>query len=356
MRRTSGWRQGSLAVILTLPFLLSACGGGDGAIDAPPSDIEARMMAEVEGGSGSPGTSLTGQEDAQMDANMTVYLRDRNGYLAPISYQWDASDAKGLAQVSLELLVKQGLHSAKLPAGFEAVLPQGTGVTNVTLKPDQKLAIVEMSKEFANYEPAEERQMVEAITWTLTSLPDVENVQLWMDSHKLNEMPKNGTPLDIPLNRQFGINVEKSNSVNYLRSMPVTLYFSSYSEEGKSYFVPVTRLVEPSDNPIEATLEQIIAGPLDPKTLERVASDETTVSAIAQEGDTLTVDLADSMFEAGEPVPAELLKAVVLSLTEREGIAKVRIKMNGNADIQGTDKKNYSEPVARPVINPAWKG
>ncbi|WCR29754.1 GerMN domain-containing protein [Paenibacillus thiaminolyticus] len=143
-----------------------------------------------------------------MDANMTVYLRDRNGYLAPISYQWDAADAKGLAQVSLELLVKQGLHSAKLPAGFEAVLPQGTGVTNVTLKPEQKLAIVELSKEFANYDPAEERQMVEAITWTLTSLPDVENVQLWMDSHKLNEMPKKrhaiGYPVEPPVRNQCG--------------------------------------------------------------------------------------------------------------------------------------------------------
>lgn len=59
-----------------------------------------------------------------MDANMTVYLRDRNGYLAPISYQWDAADAKGLAQVSLELLVKQGLHSAKLPASSRRCCPK----------------------------------------------------------------------------------------------------------------------------------------------------------------------------------------------------------------------------------------
>ncbi|MFW5433746.1 GerMN domain-containing protein [Paenibacillus apiarius] len=356
MLRTRGLRQGALAVMLTLPLLLSACGGSDGAIDQPPADVEAQMLTAAEGKTSSLGTSPSLQDEAHMNANMTVFVQDRHGYLAPISYQWDADNTKSLAQASLELLVDGGTHKDKLPSGFTATLPKGTIVTNLTLKPDQKLAIVELSKQFANYEPAQERKILESITWTLTSLPEIENVQLWMDSQKLNEMPVDGTPLDVPLNRQFGINVEKSDTVSYLRSMPVTLYFSSYNEDGKSYFVPVTRLIEPYDEPVQATLEQMIEGPLDKKALAMAVTKETKINGISRAGDTLTVDLADSMFAEGDPIPAELLKSVVLSLTEQKGIAKVQVKMNGITDIQGTDKKDYSEPVARPVVNLAWKG
>jgi len=240
-------------------------------------------------------------------------------------------------------------------AYFSAECRSGA-ILKVTLKPEQKTAFVELSKDFATYDKNDERKVMESITWTLTSLPNVDQVQLWMDSKKLSEMPVDHTPMDTPLSRQLGINLEKDLSVNYLRSMPVTLYFSSYSEEGKAYFIPVTRLVEPSSDSVRATLEQMISGPLNKKAMNMVMTKETKINDITSNGDTLTVDLADTMFEKGDQVPAELVKAVVLSLTERQGVKKVQLKINGNMDIQGTDKINYSEPVTRPVVNMAWKG
>ncbi|EPY07747.1 lipoprotein LpqB [Paenibacillus alvei TS-15] len=352
MVRTQYFRQGVLAAVLTLPLLLTACNGTSGAIDPPPADVEAKMMTAADG---KRGINVNPTDAAQQQANMTIYAQDRHGYLAPISYQWNSEDPAVVAQASLEMLVKDGVHKGMLPPGFTATLPKGTSL-KVTLKSEQKTAFVELSKEFAGYDKNDERKLMESITWTLTSLPNVDQVQLWMDSKKLSEMPVDHTPMDTPLSRQLGINLEKDLSVNYLRSMPVTLYFSSYSEEGKAYFIPVTRLVEPSSDPVRATLEQMISGPLNKKAMNMVMTKETKINDIAADGETLTVDLADTMFEKGDQVPAELVKAVVLSLTERQGVKKVQLKINGNMDIQGTDKINYSEPVTRPVVNMAWKG
>lgn len=355
MVRTQYFRQGVLAAVLMLPFLLTACGSTSGAIDPPPADVETKMMAAAEGEGGKAGSNVNPTDAAQQKANMTVYAQDRHGYLAPISYQWNSEDPAVIAQTSLEMLVKDGVHQGMLPPGFTATLPKGTSL-KVTLKPEQKTALVELSKEFAAYDKNDERKLMESIAWTLTSLPNVDQVQLWMDSKRLTEMPVDHTPMDTPLTRQIGINLEKDISVNYLRSMPVTVYFSSYSEEGKAYFIPVTRLVEPSSDPVRTTLEQMIAGPLDKKAMNMVATKETKINDIKVDGDLLTVDLADTMFEKGDQVPAELVKAVVLSLTERQGVKKVQLKINGDVDIQGTDKINYSEPVSRPVVNVAWKG
>ncbi|MCG7410146.1 GerMN domain-containing protein [Paenibacillus sp. ACRRX] len=349
-------RLGVLACTLILSTGLAAC-GGEGAIDAPPPDVETQMLRQAEGQAVTDVNS-TGQltDDAAAQANMFVYLKDRHGYLAPIAYHWQAKDEAALAKTALEMLIDGGVYANKLPAGFKTTLPKGTRITNLSLKPEQKLAVVEFSDEFKNYEAVQERSILESIAWTLTSLPNVKEVQLWMNSKKLTEMPVDRTPVDTHITRSLGINLEKGESVNYLKSMPVMLYFTSLTEDGKSYYIPVTRLIEPSENPVEAALQQIIQGPQDKKAMSMVATEATKIKNIEHTKDTVTVDLVDSMFEKGDKVPADLLKSVVLSLTELPNVGKVQIRMNGAADIQGTDNKDYSKPVTRPIVNPMWKG
>ncbi len=91
---------------------------------------------------------------------------------------------------------------------------------------------------------------MESLTWTLTDRPDIKNVQIWMDGKRLNEMPVDGTPLDHPLTRAVGINLEVGQGATPLDSSPVTVYFSSSSPAGVQYYVPVTRLVNPEKDRI----------------------------------------------------------------------------------------------------------
>src|SRR5690606_13214801 len=111
---------------------------------------------------------------------------------------------------ALESLVKDGPYAKLIPEGFTGVLPEGTEVEAVTLQKDQQLAIVEFTEPFTNYDARDERKIMEALAWTLTENPDVQQVQLWVDGAKLNEMPVDGTPLDRPLTRALGINLEIS--------------------------------------------------------------------------------------------------------------------------------------------------
>lgn len=342
--------------VTVLPLLLfvTACWGTDDAIDQPPEDIEAQMLAIADEKVEIVDAVHPSLAQLQAKMNMTIYILDRHGYLAPVTFASDEKNAAKLAQTSLDMLVKEGEYHDRLPDGFSAMLPKGTSC-NVSLYPERKTAIVEVSKLFATYKKEDERKVLESIVWTLTSFPNIENVQLWMDSKPLTEMPVAHTPLAQVVTRQIGINIEKSNVVNYFHSMPVTLYFSSYTEGGTAYYVPVTRLIEPAQEPIRATLEQMIAGPLDQQAMNTVMTKETKINQIVQAGNTIIVGLTDSMFEQGDPIPAELLKAVVLSLTEYKGVKQVQIKINGATNIQGTDKKNYSEPAKRPIINMVGK-
>lgn len=337
-------RNTAAAGAISLPLLLSGCGmfGGSAAqIDPPPTDMETRML---EGLDAVEQTSFNPEE-----ALSTVYLVNEQGKLAPVALHLPEGEASLKLNRMLEMLVKDGKYAGMLPAGFSGILPVGSEVKAVTVKQDEKLAVVEFNKAFAGYEAADERKILEALTWTLTETPDVEKVQLWVDGEKLNEMPVNGTPLDRPLSRSFGINLELKGESGLSQLSPVIVYFSAATPDGVQYFVPVTRFVPADGDRVKSAIGELLKGPQQGDGLERVVTDNTKLDSVEVSKDgVVTVALTDDMFEAGEKLPAQMLQSLVLTVTENQDDSKVRIWLNGQKEVVGLDNQTYSEPVMRP--------
>ncbi|OAB46704.1 GerMN domain-containing protein [Paenibacillus glacialis] len=341
-------RSISAVGLLAVPIILSGCGGFTKQsmdIDPPPAQIEAEMLQAVNG-------SITPtQQGTALTPTSTVYLADQYGLLAPVSLGLPPLENKDnmLLRQSLEVMVKDGPYAAYLPEGFNAVLPKGTEVKTVTIEKEKKLAVVEFNKSFTQYDAQNERKMLEAVTWTLTGNSNINQVQFWVDGEKITEMPLQHTPLDQPLGRSMGINLEKGNGATFTRSSAVTVYFSSESPAGVQYYVPVTRLVEPGQDTLKAALHELIRGPQPRGGLEQVMTSATSLESvkIAKDG-TVTVSLKEDMFIKGEKIPSQLLQSVVLTVTENVGGNKVKIQMNGDSKVVSDDNNNYSEPVSRP--------
>ncbi|MGM0880024.1 MAG: GerMN domain-containing protein [Bacillota bacterium] len=337
------WIRGTAIIgVLVLPLLTAGCGlfsqETGKSIDPP--------QLEVEDGIDGAGT---GQATPQgEETQMTVYLQDRNGYLAPISLKTALGANEVAAQKALEMMVENGAYADQLPEDFRAVIPQGTQIKHYKYDKEQKLAIVEFSEPFIDYNAQDERTIVEAITWTLTAMTGIEGVEIWHEGAKLPEMPVDGFPLDDTLTRAVGINIEAADSVNYAQSTPVTLYFSAQTQNDEQYYVPVTRLIARTESAAQAALEQLISGPLNKKELTSVILPDVQVKSIEEKDDVVTVDLQDEAYEAGQKVPAEMLQALVLSITENTEATSVQIRLNGETNFVDDADKSYSEPVTRP--------
>lgn len=342
-------RNLALGGLIAIPLTLSGCGlfskEASTQIDPPPSDVEVSMMNDSQ--ALQAGTTPRTVK-AKIENGLTVFLKDGNGYLAPITLDAKTEKDENAAVKSLEMMVEDGKYKADLPTGFQGILPKGTQVKSVTRDEKQKLAIVEFSHQFSDYSVQDERKIVEAVTWTLTNDPKIDKVQIWLDGQKLNEMPVDGLPMDEPLTREMGINLEKSDNVTYMNSMPVTVYFSAVTPDNVQYYVPVTRLIEPSADIARASLNQLMEGPLRmDNSLIPVMAPETQVKQIQQTKDTITVDLTDSIFDEKDKTPSEMLQALVLTLTENTSAQKVQIKINGTENVIGDDGQNYGKPVTR---------
>lgn len=287
----------------------------------------------------------------QNPSSVTVYARDTNGFIAPIGLTVEKSVE--VAKKALEAMVEDNT-AAPMPEGFTAVIPKGTTVKGINIVKDQKLAIVDFSKSFTDYNVQDERKILEAITWTLTGFPSVEKVQLRVEGKALKEMPQGGTPLDEPLTRAMGINIEKPEGVEFGQSTPVTLYFLGQTHDNYKYYVPVTRMVKRTDDVAKAVIDQLIAGPDQKKGLAAVMTPGAELKNIQKSDNLITVDFSDKVLGPDKKAPAEALNAVVLSLTENAGSAtKVQITVNGDAKVTTSENQSYSKPVSRPVnINP----
>lgn len=380
----------SAACLLALPLALSGCGwfGGDSsaAIDPPPGDVEAQMLQSSENtldtgvmapvsdsditaadsgtsgdnqasagdaaaNSAAAGAGSAGTDSTKSGAELTtVYLQNESGLLAPMALDLSTGNKDDALKQSLEALVQGGGYAASLPAGFSGVLPQGTAVNGV--KVDNGVATADFGGSFNSYTPADERKLLEAVTWTLTGQKGIRSVQLSVDGKKLGEMPLKGTPLDRPLTRSIGINLP-AQGPSVMNSSAVTVFFSAASPSGVQYYVPVTRFVTPGQDRLKAAMNELIAGPESQDGLETVMTSDTVLDSVTEDqSGVITVSLKDDMFSDGGQVPAELLESVVLTASLNSDEAMVQVRMNGKQTVTGTDNVDYGKPVSAPqVIN-----
>ncbi|WP_127529768.1 GerMN domain-containing protein [Paenibacillus kobensis] len=351
-------RRAAWTGVVVVPLLTAGCGvfsqNTTKEIDPPPVETQNNASPTL-----APQDATGAESNASVDlktgeTQMTVYLLDENNYLAPVTLRTTLGDTK-LGKKALEMMVDGGAYADQLPAGFRGVLPKGTEVIGYDESAEKKLATVDFSQSFASYNANDERKIVEAIAWTLTGIPNVQGVELRLEGAKLDEMPEQAYPLDRPLTRSVGINLEAADGVDYGQSVPVTLYFSSETPDGETYYVPVTRLINRTDDIAKAAVDQLVLGPLDQSSLIGVMTPDVQVKSVTPKDDTVTVDLTDEDFTEGQPEPADMLQAIVWSITENTGAAKVQIKLNGKTNILDENNVSYSEPVGRPTVINALK-
>ena len=342
--------------VLTSSVYLSGCGllgGGEKAKIDPPADVsyleEGEKVDVAKENSEGEVTSSTSTEEAEATGSVMteLYLIDSNGYV--VSQTMALPKTESIAKQALEYLVADGPVQNMLPNGFKAVLPAGTQVSvNIT---EDGTAVADFSSDFQNYQPEDEKKILESVTWTLTQFDSVKKVELRVNGYELTEMPVNGTPIDQNgLTRKVGINIDTSGVTDLTDTHPVTVYFVSQKGES-TYYVPVTKRVSNKvDNKIQAVVQQLIQGPGYQKNL---LSDFTGVALLDEptvKDGQVTLNFNEAVYGSFEEkiVSEHFMNSLVLSLTEQENVESVAIMVNGEGELVTEQGETLSEPVTRP--------
>lgn len=326
--------------------LLSGCGvfGPEPTskdIDPPPALDAKEGTGAIDVTTNESGNATTADQKEET-IKFTIFFFDEKGDVVPLTM--DIPKVEGIGQEVLKFMMAGGPAEGKIPQGFKPVLPK---VTNMSMTVKEKTAIVNFSKDFLSYEAktaADEKKILDAITWTLTGFPTVEQVEIRVNGYPLEAMPTWKTPIVGPLSRADGINMELANNIKIGQTTPVTLYF--YRNMGdKQYLVPVTRMVPQTDDLAKATLEQLVIGPKAGTNLSSAILPSTKILEVKIENQIIVANFDDQILGANKEISNQELDILLWSLTENTGAQSVQIKVNGKTEAL---ENNLSKPVTRP--------
>jgi germination protein M len=343
-------------VLLVLSIVLTGCLFGpeekastQSQIDPPPANVEREDTQAVQA---TEETKKSGQE--KESSGTELYFFSDTGYVVPYTIRMTPS-SKGAAKEAMKWMIQGGLAAKMLPKGFKPVLPKGTEIKGLNIA--DGIASIDFSKDFLTYEAKDERvesNILSALTWSLTGFKGVKAVNIWVEGHPLATMPKFKTPAQ-GLRRSRGINLEMASGVNVNHCAAVTLYFVGQTEDNEIYYVPVTRIINRTDSMAQATLQELVKGPLLHSNLIGALDVMTEINRVEVKGDVATVDFGEQLlqYNSNGMASEDAINTVVLSLTENSSAKKVGITVNKKELTSTSGGKSWSKPVTRPSrINP----
>ncbi|MBM7691982.1 germination protein M [Peribacillus deserti] len=330
--------------VLASSVMLSGCGllgGGDKKID-PPQDV-----TYLKDASGLKEKSKAPAKEAKAEIKTELYLIDKNGYVVPQTLQLPSSE--GVAKQALEYLVSEGPVQELLPNGFRAVLPADTKV-DLNINKDG-VATADFSNEFKNYKAADEKKILQSITWTLTQFDSIKKVNIRMNGKVLTQMPVNHTPITKNLTRTVGINLDTSGITDISNTKAITVYYLG-GEEGEYYYVPVTRrITDTKADPVTAAVNELIKGPaFASKLISEFVPEIALLDSPKVDEGKVTLNFNKSVLNStkNNQISSYLLDSLVLSLTEQKEIKSVEVLVDGKEKLTTDNGKTLTAPVTRP--------
>lgn len=187
-----------------------------------------------------------------------VFLLDDTSYVArtniPIG---DVETIEDKCRYLLEVLTIGGKKDSLIPNGFTPIIPAGTEILGLTY--EDGIVKVNFSDTLLTINKDLEEKMIEAITYTLTSIEEVKGVIIFVNGEVLTRLPQSKVTLPSLLSRDFGINktydIHTASDINSV----VIYYLNKHNDD--YYYVPVTAYSNDKREKIKIIIDELAAGP-----------------------------------------------------------------------------------------------
>ena len=205
----------------------------------------------------------------------TIYLVDSNNYVARTSIATCKCDGVDLAKDLVNGLIICGSKNNIIPNGFRSILPPDVSILNIEL--NNKILVIDFSKELLEVNEKDEEKMLEAIIYTLTSINGIDKVIIKVEGEVLDKLPNSKNNIPTVLDRSYGINkIYDLSSLNDIMSY-TTYYISTYNDN--KYYVPVTKYVNSKDSDIvKVIIKELGSSPIYQTNLMSYLNANTTLN------------------------------------------------------------------------------
>lgn len=189
---------------------------------------------------------------------MPIFLLDSMEYIARTSIIKESDDINDLIKEIIESLTINSKKSSYVREGFKAIIPSNTKILDMKL--EQEILTINFSKELLNVSNDNEEKMLEAIIYSLTELPEVKKICIFVEGEQLTKLPNSNQKLPLYLDRNYGVNkVYNFDSIKDT-SKTTVYYLSKYNDY--YYYVPVTKVSNENIEKAEIIIKELKSTPI----------------------------------------------------------------------------------------------
>jgi germination protein M len=270
------------------------------------------------------------QENINYNNNVNyIYLLKQDKYLIRTTSLSNNSDLIAKAKEIINALTIGSNNHNYLNKELKQLIPENTKLIDITFK--DSLLKLNFSRNILKVTAKSEEKMLEAIIYSLTEIPEVKQIMIFIEGELLQNLPNSKQPLPQILTRQYGINkIYNLTNLDNIDKMTI-YYFIKYNNSYTA--VPVTIFTNNSNDKVEVIIKNLKSSLVYQTDLVSFLSDnaklldyEITESQIKLNFNTSLLDnfYNDSLVE-------EVKYAISTSLKDSLNLTDVNILVNGQA-------------------------
>lgn len=263
--------------------------------------------------------------DSLVETN-NIYLLDSYNMVSLTNIMVSGEDIETKASELIETLINGGTREDQIPNGFKSILPNDTKI--LSLKLENNIIKIDFSEELLNIETELEEKMIEAITYTLTSIDGVDGIIIYVEGTILNKLPKTNINLPSTLDRTFGINKQYDITTSKDITSVTTYYISKNNNE--YYYVPVTKYLNDDREKIKIVIEELGSSSIYNTNLMSFLNENVKLLSVEHMEDTLNLNFNEYIYSNldTKEILEEVIYTICLSIEDNYDVKQIVFNVN----------------------------
>lgn len=263
--------------------------------------------------------------DSTVETN-NIYLLDSHNMVSLTNIMVSGEDIETKAKDLIEALIQGSTKEDQIPNGFKSIIPTDTKLLNIKL--ENNILKIDFSKEILEVKKSLEEKMIEALTYTLTSIDGIDGIIIYVEGNILNKLPQTNINLPSTLDRNFGINKEYDITSSKDITSVTTYYVSKNNNE--YYYVPVTKYLNDDREKIKIVIEELGSSSIYNTNLMSFLNDNVKLLSVEQIEDTLNLNFNEYIYSNldTKEILEEVIYTICLSIEDNYDVNQIVFNVN----------------------------
>ncbi len=256
-----------------------------------------------------------------------IYLLGPDEYVIRTTIATKATNSINLAKEMIDALTIESNRKEFILSEFKQVIPKNTKILDISL--EQGLLKVNFSQEFLNTSANMEEKIIESLVYTLTNIPDIEQIMIFVEGTKLDMLPQSKIKLPNTLDRSYGIN--KVYDIASLKDLTKTTVYYIGQINDFIYYIPVTKITnDQGDHKIEIIIDELKSSPIYETNLMSYLASSVELESYEELENQIILSFNNAIFDdfTEQNILEEVKYSISLSIEDTLNIKEVIFKVN----------------------------